>query len=83
MNQLPLPYSEIRRQLNAGEQTCVGLIQNHLAQIDAHNNKLNAFLAVYRDEALARAEVIDQKIAAGQAGSLAGLVVGIKDLLCY
>jgi aspartyl-tRNA(Asn)/glutamyl-tRNA(Gln) amidotransferase subunit A len=26
---------------------------------------------------------IDQKIAAGQAGALAGLVVGIKDLLCY
>jgi aspartyl-tRNA(Asn)/glutamyl-tRNA(Gln) amidotransferase subunit A len=83
MNQLPLPYSEIRRQLNAGEQTCVGLVQNHLAQIDAHNDKLNAFLAVYRDEALARAEVIDHKLAAGQAGSLAGLVVGIKDLLCY
>jgi aspartyl-tRNA(Asn)/glutamyl-tRNA(Gln) amidotransferase subunit A len=83
MNQLPLPYSEIRRQLNAGEQTCVGLVRYHLAQIDAHNDVLNAFLAVYREEALARAAVIDQKIAAGQAGTLAGLVVGIKDLLCY
>lgn len=83
MNQLPLPYSEIRRQLNAGEQTCVSLVKNHLVQIDAHNDKLNTFLAVYRDEALARAEVIDVKLASGQAGSLAGLVVGIKDLLCY
>ena len=83
MNQLPLPYSEIRRQLHAGEQSCVGLVQYHLAQIDAHNEQLNAFLAVYREEALARAQAIDQKIASGQAGPLAGLVVGIKDLLCY
>lgn len=83
MNQLPLPYSEIRRQLNAGEQSCVNLVRSHLVQIDAHNEQLNAFLAVYREEALARAAVIDTKIAAGQAGALAGLVVGIKDLLCY
>lgn len=83
MNQLPLPYSEIRRQLLAGEQSCVNLVRTHLGQIDAHNEQLNAFLAVYREEALARAAEIDAKIAAGQAGSLAGLVVGIKDLLCY
>lgn len=83
MTQLPLPYSEIRRQLYAGEQSCVGLVQKHLAQIDAHNVELNAFLAVYRVEALARAKAIDEKLVAGEAGPLAGLVVGIKDLLCY
>ena len=62
MNQLPLPYSEIRRQLHAGEQSCVGLVQFHLAQIDAHNEQLNAFLAVYREEALARAQSNSKRV---------------------
>jgi len=38
---------------------------------------------VYEDEALSRAAAVDQKIKTGQAGKLAGLVVGLKDVLAY
>ena len=83
MNLVPVAYSEIRRDLLAGKRTCVEIVQGHLDRIAAYNTELNAFLTVYDQEALARATEIDAKISLGTAGSLAGLVVGIKDLLCY
>ncbi len=38
---------------------------------------------MYESEALTRASEIDQKIKQGTAGKLAGLVVGLKDVLAY
>jgi aspartyl-tRNA(Asn)/glutamyl-tRNA(Gln) amidotransferase subunit A len=63
-------------------KNCVTTLQQSLAQIEA-NQHTHAYLEVYAEEALARAEAIDQKIAQGTAGKLAGLVVGLKDLFCY
>jgi aspartyl-tRNA(Asn)/glutamyl-tRNA(Gln) amidotransferase subunit A len=83
MNLVPVAYSEIRRDLLAGKRTCVEIVQGHLDRIAAYNTQLNAFLTVYDVEALAQAAEIDAKIKQGNAGPLAGLVVGIKDLLCY
>jgi len=44
---------------------------------------LNVFLTVYSEESLLRAQEIDKKIKNGSAGRLAGLVVGLKDVLCH
>lgn len=77
------PYSKIREKLIAGELSVSTLVQSFLVQIHSHNKALNAFLEVYEEEALIKAKEIDAKIKAGSAGRLAGLVVGIKDLLCY
>lgn len=41
------------------------------------------FLSVYGEEALNRAALVDKKISENKAGKLAGLVVGIKDVLAY
>lgn len=77
-----ITYSEIRQAIDRGALTCVELIRNHLAIIE-NKKHLNAFLSVYVDDALQQAKAIDQKIKNGKAGKLAGLVVGLKDLLCY
>ncbi|MFM6914946.1 MAG: amidase family protein, partial [Aquirufa sp.] len=77
------PFAKIREKLLAGELSVSAIVAGHLDQIQAHNESLNAFLEVYDQEAIAQAVVIDAKIKAGTAGRLAGLVVGIKDLLCY
>jgi aspartyl-tRNA(Asn)/glutamyl-tRNA(Gln) amidotransferase subunit A len=53
-----------------------------LRLIDKHSD-LNAFLEVYAEEATEKAKCIDQKLKKGTAGRLAGLVVGLKDMLCY
>lgn len=63
-------------------KNCVTTLQQSLERIEATKDT-RAYLEVYAEEALARAEAIDQKIAQGTAGKLAGLVVGLKDLFCY
>jgi aspartyl-tRNA(Asn)/glutamyl-tRNA(Gln) amidotransferase subunit A len=77
-----ITYSEIRQLIDRGKLTCVELTRNHLAIIE-NKKHLNAFLSVYEEDALQQAKIIDQKIKDGTAGKLAGLVVGLKDLLCY
>lgn len=44
---------------------------------------LNAFLEVFTESALTKAQEVDQKIESGIQGRLAGMVVGIKDNICY
>ena len=58
------------------------MVNAYLANIE-NKKHLNAFLSVYGEEALTRASIIDQKIKSNTAGKLAGLVVGLKDVLCY
>ncbi len=75
-------YQQLRTSLFCGEITCLEIVQRHLSAIESKKN-LNAFLSVFTEEALVRASEIDQKIRNGTAGKLAGLVVGLKDVLCY
>jgi aspartyl-tRNA(Asn)/glutamyl-tRNA(Gln) amidotransferase subunit A len=43
---------------------------------------LNGFLAVFEEQALERAREVDRRISAGAAGSLAGMVLAVKDSIC-
>jgi aspartyl-tRNA(Asn)/glutamyl-tRNA(Gln) amidotransferase subunit A len=74
--------SGIQKALAAKETTCEKLVQGYLDRI-REKQELNAFLEVYGSEALDRARETDRKVAAGKAGRLAGLVLGIKDNICY
>lgn len=66
-----------------GQTTCVEAVQHY---IDAIKEKahLNAWLEVYEAEALERALELDTQ-RAGQPGigKLHGVVVGLKDVICY
>jgi aspartyl-tRNA(Asn)/glutamyl-tRNA(Gln) amidotransferase subunit A len=73
---------DLQAALQKGETSCRTLVAAYLQNIEA-KQALNAFLEVYAEEALAQADAVDAKIKAGTAGKLAGLVVGIKDVLCY
>ena len=75
-------FLEIQRNFRTGAISCVDQVLFHLSKIKKQAH-LNAFLSIYEDEALARAAKIDQKIKNGTAGKLAGLVVGLKDVLAY
>lgn len=75
-------FRDIQNDLQQGAITCEDLVKHHLAIIK-HKSHLNAFLGVYEEDALVRAAAIDQKIKEGRAGKLAGLVVGLKDVLSY
>jgi len=73
---------EIQHDLQQGILSTQDLVRYHLQNIKSKAH-LNAFLNVYEEEALQRAQEVDKKIKEGNAGKLAGLVVGLKDVLAY
>ncbi|MFD2571509.1 Asp-tRNA(Asn)/Glu-tRNA(Gln) amidotransferase subunit GatA [Spirosoma soli] len=75
-------FSAVQAELKASAITCRQLVEQYLVRIDEHRH-LNAFTEVYADEARQQADVVDQKLSAGTAGRLAGMVIGIKDVLSY
>lgn len=74
--------TEIQNDLREGGLTCVQLVNHYLERIESHAH-LNAFVEVYSEEALILASEIDIKIKNGTAGKLAGLVIGLKDVLSH
>ena len=69
--------------LLAGETSCIQAVNFFLDQINQHQH-LNSFLEVFSEEAKLRANELDAQLASGKAlGKLHGVVVGIKDVLCY
>lgn len=65
-----------------GSLSVAEVVDTFLKRIEEREN-LNAFLEVYADEARSRAKEIDEKIKSGNAGKLAGMVVGLKDNIAY
>ncbi|MEO0515048.1 MAG: Asp-tRNA(Asn)/Glu-tRNA(Gln) amidotransferase subunit GatA [Planctomycetota bacterium] len=70
--------------LDAGQTTCVAVMESVLDQIDQRESDVGAFVKVRgRDELLAEAKAVDDRRAAGETiGALAGLPVAIKDNIC-
>ena len=75
-------FDSVRADLQNGTITCQQLVAQYLTRI-RENKHLNVFTEVYADESVAKAFLIDQKLSAGTAGRLAGMVIGIKDVLSY
>lgn len=75
-------YRETRAALERKEVSCRRIVEYYLKNIEAKKD-LNIFIEVYKDEALRRADEIDQKFSQGKAGKLAGMVLGHKDVIAY
>jgi aspartyl-tRNA(Asn)/glutamyl-tRNA(Gln) amidotransferase subunit A len=75
-----LTIAEARKKLLAKEITSVELTEAYIGAIEAANDSLNAYVAVTPEIARAQAKASDAKIAAGNAGALEGIPLGIKDL---
>ena len=69
--------------LIAGQTSCIQAVDFYLNQINQHQH-LNSFLEVFSEEAKFRAHQLDAMRANEKPlGKLHGVVVGIKDVLCY
>ena len=63
--------------------SCLTVVQSFIKSIK-ENNRLNAFVEVFSEEAIERAKFLDHKKAEDKPlGKLYGVVVGIKDVICY
>ena len=73
---------DIQADLKAGSVSCVELVDFYLKNI-REKAGLNAFIEVWEEESRKRAIEIDAKIAKGDAGKLAGVVIALKDNMAY
>jgi len=77
------PAHAVRAAIRDGGTTAVEVTQACLDRIEAVDGKVKAFVEVWRDEALARAALVDAETSKGvDLGPLAGVPVGLKDVLC-
>jgi len=77
-----MTISDIAPRLARGEVKSETLTEECLSQIEALNPKLNAFITVTADDALATARAADKDIAGGRyRGSLHGIPLSLKDLV--
>ncbi len=58
------------------------LTQHYLKRIETHDPKLNSYITVTPEIALAQADAADARIKAGQAGPLTGVPIAQKDIFC-
>ena len=77
-----LTIAAARDGLAAKDFSAREITQAHLGAIDAGNSALNAYILPTPDIALTMADAADARIATGDAGSLEGVPLGIKDLFC-
>ncbi|WP_275287104.1 Asp-tRNA(Asn)/Glu-tRNA(Gln) amidotransferase subunit GatA [Halomonas elongata] len=74
--------TELAAGLRAGEFSSRELTQDLLGRIDRLDGRLNSFITVTADQALATADQADATRAAGEAGPLTGLPLALKDIFC-
>jgi len=72
----------LQADLSSASITCVDLVNQCIANIKS-KKQLNAFLEVFENSALQRAKAVDEKLKNKNAGKLAGVIVGLKDNICY
>ena len=82
MNLTELTIHQLHAKLLAKEVTSVELTQAFLARIAATDDKVNAFITVCAEQALAEAAAADARIAAGAADMLTGIPLALKDIFC-
>lgn len=70
-------------QLQNGNVTCQQAVEHYLLKINA-SQKHNAFIEVFDAESIQIAKFLDEERKAGKPiGRLHGVVIGIKDVICY
>ncbi len=74
-------FSEIKTSLFAGGISCIALVKEYIDKINQSSS--NSFIEVFTESALSKAKEVDQKINNNSAGKLAGMIIGIKDNICY
>ena len=75
-----LTLAEASARIKAGTITSTALVNACLARIDIYNPKINAFITVTRERALAQAKALDAEQHAGRLrGPLHGIPIALKD----
>lgn len=72
----------LQTDLVSKKTSCIQLVEDSIKLIESKKH-LNIFLEVFASSALVQAKLVDEKIANKTAGKLAGVIIGLKDNICY
>ncbi|WP_342265306.1 Asp-tRNA(Asn)/Glu-tRNA(Gln) amidotransferase subunit GatA [Cardinium endosymbiont of Philonthus spinipes] len=78
----PYSFNALRPLLASQKVTSIEVVRQFLQHIHTQKD-LNAFVNIYDQEIVEQAEVVNQKIKADKGGALAGMVIGLKDMVAY
>jgi len=78
-----MTFADLRKKFNSGEVSSKEIVQEKILRINQLDPTLNTFLTLNSEQALKRAEFIDNQRASGEhLPPLAGIPLAIKDNLC-
>jgi aspartyl-tRNA(Asn)/glutamyl-tRNA(Gln) amidotransferase subunit A len=77
-----MTIAETREKVLSGETKLREILEHYIKEIEKKDGEVKAFLTTHFEEALSRADDIQKRIDNGTAGKLAGVVMGIKDVIC-
>ena len=78
---IPESLADIQERLIKKEISLVQICQEYIKRIKTSTS--NAFIEVFEEEALSKAEEIQKKVIDNNFGLLTGIFVGLKDNICY
>ena len=73
-------FKSINTDLKAGKLSVLDIVNYYLHNIKEKKD-LNVFTDIFEEEALQKAKELDEKLKAGTAGKLAGMVISVKDVI--
>ncbi len=76
-----MTIAETQEKVLSGELKVRDIVQHYITEIERQNPTINAYTNTYFEAALSRADEVQKKVDEGTAGSLAGVVMGIKDAI--
>ncbi len=82
MKPYELTIAQAMEKMATGELTAVELTESCLGRIEEVDKKLRAFIRIDSEGALNQALRADKKRSEGRGGSLCGIPLSVKDLLC-
>jgi len=77
-------YKALRQDILDEKINCSQLVAHYLHQAN-ENEHLNIYVEIFADEAIQKAKALDEKLKSNpeQIGKLFGMVISIKDVICY
>ncbi len=78
---LPSSFSEINQLLIQGQIDLVDICKYYIEKIEYSGT--NSFIEIFKDSALKKASEVNHKIKDKSQGALAGMIIGVKDNICY
>jgi aspartyl-tRNA(Asn)/glutamyl-tRNA(Gln) amidotransferase subunit A len=77
-----LTIHELQEKMKNGEVSSAELVRSVLSRIDAVEGRVHSYIRLLKEEALAAADLADEKIKKGDIQPLTGIPIALKDIVC-